>query len=1304
MEPMTVKNNRGVTTVYKGHCISATCYQSVDQVRIKLGEIRGRRQSTEARRSVSVAAIPNGAPRQATVSRSSADLYSPQSPRKHSAHLSPQPQFSPRASVKLPPVSPLATGKDDDPSRPARLVRPDESMRNVPSVPLVPSERRTSLEPSQFDQLHNSQSEFNSSHTSTGNNSNRFNASATDLRESAIPAAPKDSGDIPLLSLPDETILIHPVIAEFKAALSAGDYIKFLNSLDQKGKNPEIVVEGLGLFRKKLVEDQMARPNGVVLGGNNWMKAMTTPFDRYRHEKEVVVSGLVTMITLSNLPGNYKGPITKKGGVDVLLKLMDDYAVDEEVIELVCAAFACLTANERGGLNGKYEKVTKVVRRLADLLCSSDQVGREYFLLPLSNLSKQRKRLVETGRSPWYDVRDCLSNVAGAAAIVEVLEFRGIKPPAAEAGLSLLWKLSVPKDEQEPKDSFVVTDELVNSVVASMKRFNSYGVVLAGIRALANLALKIEFPREWAAPAAASIDHFLLENSSQVDEEMAICALHAFCNLFANESTRAAIISSDEAIQCSLSLFDKFPSCESLVEFGCLTIAHAGAEDQATKQLIVDLGGLDLVREAFSEYISATGGSDHSLEVKDAIFCAVASLSGCEAGAKQIMESRLLDSVQTALAVETDEDFRSVLEVVLRNTIAASNGFSSSVAPASKTELRQQPGLFSYLIQSADTEASVVTLLGELNELGKAGLEAYGNGGFDALLSKMSQYRDSASVQEQGCQALAQVYYYLPFTNLDAPTQVPAGGWAVIFGLQAVEILQIALRVHRGHTHVQNQCFCALSNFLTPICALDSYSDERLVVGQWLESGLNDILDVMNENATIVSIQKHGLNLLWHLFCLCSKETLQRWKLRALQRIFDTMTQLKEDDEVLLLACDALMGLQADQESLNFMGESIIVQLVESLHSDNSEVVSLASAVLAILVKNVFVASSHAMQVPNVIGILIACMNSNQSDCDIQIYVCSALESLINFEDFSLRAEIAHDGGLDAICDALRLHGTSPRLVEFACRVLSLVIPSSDGNAITAMRSPLGDTLLRVLQAHVDNSDTESAVMDALWTCCSQDDYFKHLLVGSDSLSVVVQVMTLQLGSAEVQRSGCSLLWILSSYGNGKEAIGHFGGVAAVVNALLAHNESTTVQKEGLTALKNLATASNNKGMIEEAGGEDAVLYALWIHYRHPQVISSAYSALNNIAVDSATKTVKMMNEKTIENCVFAMSRFSTDETVQKNVCFYLKSLSYLPANLETMGRYSDQLIPLLYAAADTFPQYCRDRAVSVIGKIQQYS
>jgi len=168
-----------------------------------------------------------------------------------------------------------------------------------------------------------------------------------------------------------------------------------------------------------------------------------------------------------------------------------------------------------------------------------------------------------------------------------------------------------------------------------------------------------------------------------------------------------------------------------------------------------------------------------------------------------------------------------------------------------------------------------------------------------------------------------------------------------------------------------------------------------------------------------------------------------------------------------------------------------------------------------------------------------------------------------------------------------------------------------------------------------------------------------------------------------------------------KETIGVCGGVPAVVNALLAHSQSTTVQKEGLATLKNLATTSDNKRAIEQVGGEDAVLWALWIHYKDPQVVSSAYSALSNIAIDSPTNSVKMMSEKTFENSTSVLKRFSSDESVQKNVCSYLKSCSCLPGNLKLIKHHGDELVPLLQVAAEKFPDQCCDQAIDVISKIQ---
>eukprot|EP00526_Cylindrotheca_closterium_P029028 CAMPEP_0113603662 /NCGR_PEP_ID=MMETSP0017_2-20120614/1394_1 /TAXON_ID=2856 /ORGANISM="Cylindrotheca closterium" /LENGTH=1147 /DNA_ID=CAMNT_0000512061 /DNA_START=123 /DNA_END=3562 /DNA_ORIENTATION=- /assembly_acc=CAM_ASM_000147 len=1067
----------------------------------------------------------------------------------------------------------------------------------------------------------------------------------------------------------------HPVVAEFRTMLSEGNYIKFLNDIDQKGNLPEIVIEGFGLFRHFLSRDQMARPNGVVLAGPNWFKAATIPFERYKKQPEVIIAGLTTMTTLSHLPGPYKATMTKRSAVDLVLKVLDEFAMDESVISAACGLINALSTDEREGLNGKHPKVTIVINRMIALLHNPNQVGNQYALKPLRNFARQRKKLIETGRSPFMDVMDGLANEYGTIALVRVLNSFYLEPNIAEAGLTLMWKLSVPSDELGSIDMFPATDDVIRTITRCMEQFNAYGVVLQGSRTLANLALRISFPAQHAAPAIAPVKQFVRENPRQVDEEMAICAVHSFCNFSANTASRTAITYNAEAMKLTLSLISKFPDIPAIVDVGCLAVAYACAHDIRTKHSVLELGGLEIVADAFAEHLES-GEHDLNLEVKDSIYCAIASLSGCARGALHIKQSPLLNSLQNALSFEMDPDFRMALEVTIQNTNEVkAEGKSVENSTAPRTQLHQQPKMFAQMLQNANNEQSVVALFRDLCLLGEAGLECYNNEGFDELTSMMSQMSNSREVQEYGCKALAIAFYYLPFTHIDSPTQLPHGGWALVYQRQTIECIQNAIRIHQNSVDVQRYAFRALINFVAPVCELDEKAVERVGVGQWLEACLNDVLETLNENPADAALQKLGLELFWIIFSTLSPEVLQRFKMRALQQIFETTRQMRDSDEVLKLACDTLMALENDPESLDFMGESIIVQLLDSLLSPDFDLVERTSSVLAILLKNVFIASGHALQYPNVTDHLVTCMSTNRSNCKVQINMSSSLESLINFEDASLRAKIALDGGVEALCDALRTHGSDPILVEFACRVLFLVIPSS-GNHVTSMRNMLSVSLIQVLHTHMNNAEAEAAAMDALCTCCGQDEYFKNELIRQESLNAIIQVMGHQLGSAEVQRAACSLLGVLSSHGNrGKEVIGGFGGATAVVNALLAHNKSSSVQKEGLSTLKNLATTAENKRAIEQAGGEEAVLYALWTHYKNPQVVSNAYSALNNIAVDPPTKSVKLMNEKTFENCSSAMKRFAKDEGVQKNVCFYLKSCSYLQGNLEMMNRYAGKLV-----------------------------
>eukprot|EP00536_Pseudo-nitzschia_multiseries_P017625 jgi/Psemu1/248273/estExt_Genewise1.C_16850002 len=305
------------------------------------------------------------------------------------------------------------------------------------------------------------------------------------------------------------------------------------------------------------------------------------------------------------------------------------------------------------------------------------------------------------------------------------------------------------------------------------------------------------------------------------------------------------------------------------------------------------------------------------------------------------------------------------------------------------------------------------------------------------------------------------------------------------------------------------------------------------------------------------------------------------------------------------------------------------------------------------------------------LAILNRAMNTHGDNVNVQING----GNLLDRQSISLVIELSYS----VVLDCLHIHESDTNLQRSGLSALAVSIR---------------------LENHVENSDVVSAILDVLCTCCDRDDHFKNYLLEENRARMIINTMQLNLGSIGAQLNGCNLFSILSNFGNGKERIGKYGGIPTIINALLAHNDSTGVQRKGLVALKNLATAPANKPIINDMGGESSVIYALWINYRNPEVVSIGLSALNNIAVDPVTRSVAKMNEQAIIIVVAAMRNFPMDECVQKNACFYLKTCSYLPENVQMMCEQSEDLLPLLLQAGESFPDHCLNRANAVITKI----
>jgi hypothetical protein len=1334
-EPMTVTNAYNEVTVYKGYCIAPTCY-TLERAKQMLGEIPVKKPSTAATEALMSARPTASRP----MYQPPPSSLSPAAPgggdgrsRRIARSASEEALFRRNNFTAIGRTSDHSEGSGAH-NRTRRLSGSDHRKyvpRNSNGDQHAEGggshhQRTYTADSSQYSAYQQRSGLAQDFSNNSGRNERslvsppnlNFHESAGSLNNEALPDTKlRAVSSAPLMALPlfsDEgdrtpsTITEHtepsesddPIVRSLEEKIKEHNYIDYFNLLDNKKREYHHVLEGFRLLRYYMVRDHMLRPEGTVLVGDNWVKVINEKIQtsQQRNERELVVSGLVTLLTISRQGMNfpYKRALVRKDTMDLTMKLFESCSEDEEIMDAACSLVVSLSLHEKNSLNAKsFPRIAILVRKLVNVVLSDDHCGKGLALRALFHISNQRKKAETTGKTALHDVRNALGNQPSIRAILEAISSEQDSPPIVAAGLSLLWKICLPKEEDNSKITGALIGN-ISSVVQILEQVNATCEIEAACGLLTNLALDQMFPTELAQRVAVRICD-LMNNPENRTREVASVVNHSFCNLLANPYTKKGVVLVGTTVMNTiLTLMEEYAGEEEIVEYGCLAVSHGAFQNPEMKNYLAGPEFFNRAMSAFDTFV-ASRGDQASLPVKDATLCFFACVSGCDVGANALTDSGLGARLQAMLARELDVDFKRILEVIARNTakFMENNGSGGGL-------LRPQPYLFLQLLRNAASEEDVASVIQELRVVGAAGLPALGNHGFDELLTALTRHEYSPAVQTEGSNLLAEIYYRVPLDAVESPTQLPGGSWAVLHRKKVVDLLCSAIGGHPGDTQTQIASMMALENLLAPLCCADPSSPNVIQVQGWLEPVWKQAIGALATTPDNEKLQISGLHLCWILTIISSKKELRNWVLSLLQQVCDTMDRFTSDEDLTSVACDILLQLKENQDCTEFMGNSSCVgYMVGLLNSDNVEFVDRASAILSTLTTKVFMAVNQMMQVPNIIRQLISCMNSQQSQHHIVTNICVILEALLNFEDTKLRYSIVENGGVAALCSAIDAHQANATLCKDACRVISLLVPCLDASALGTLKASLESTLIPLIQVHVDNPESEAAVLDLLWALGSTDDYFKGVLQSEQNLQLIVQAMSCHLGSGDLQRSGCGMLWLLSGYGNGKRLIGQLGGIQAILNAMLAHNQSTSIQKEGLTALKNLATEATNKPLLAEHDCVQVVTYALWINYQQPLVISSALSALNNIAIDSRTKSVAPLPPAILDITLSAMRRFPMDEVLQSNACFYLKSCTYLPDNRGLMKQHTKEIFSVLQQASTNFPNSCQERAQSIMKKVQ---
>ncbi|KAG7348506.1 Armadillo/beta-catenin-like repeat protein [Nitzschia inconspicua] len=1316
-EPMTVEDEYGNITVYKGHCIQATCYSSVDQVKELLGEIPKKKPP---RSSIPVSPVPMNSGSKAS-SPPSFSLSSSSSARKPfqpgSVYIPPSaPNLRAEGSMNIVDVSNHGEENADQDS--SGYLELSEKLKGLPSEDGINcfSKKSTLLPKTSSRLLRHSlrstayESEFSLyEHGSRGSHvyeSIRSSFLSTNIGSSSRGLPREHSQFLVGSTLMDAGVgsregTDNGDIVELKAQLSEGDYVKFIAELDRRCSNglvegeKAIVLDGLRLLRFHIVKDQLSKPNGVVLPGENWVKTINLKMEDCMSDKDIVVSSLLTFLTFSTLPcSTYKKSMMKKGGVETVMKILDHCKGDELVPALACSLFISLGLSEKDGLNAKFDKIVILVKRLVALV-ANNECGRDFALRALFHFSFQRRKAAETNKSLSHDVKLFLSTEENLRSLCEVITEKNIRETAVESSLSLLWKLSCPKDNEE-EDMFPVSPDLVDSIITAMNTFKSASIREAGCGILANIAMRENFPSERIEAALACIHSFLHipDYEGTVDEGLATCAMHAICNMLEEPSfVKVPMAVQTNVFEATLAIMKQFPESEELIEFACLVLAHASRENHAIKEALVLMGGFGHVMAAFEEFVTKRAEKP-SLGVKDAALCALASLTGCRVGAKAVLNSGLLEILQTLLAVETDKDFADILDIVIRNTESALTG-GFEVHPLNST--CEQPQIFWDRLKNSESAAEAASILQYLIEMEHRGPTepVVREQDLSTLQSILLIYRNSEQVQESGCALLSEMYYYIPDSS-----KVTEGPWDPQQQRKSLQSIDTAMYTHQENADVQiNGCLVILNL----MAGLSTQGSDRSAAIFMMDRCLNRISETLLFHESNKTVQKRAIAALGACIGISDDSILTGWNARIIHQLLDALAKFRMDSEILTLALEDLMILLGLRYGFDTIRNSIGISLLfDLLGSSNADVCMRAAAILALLVEIDFMVSSQIMEFPDSISKLFLCMHNNQDNQGLQVCISTIQESLVNYADSIAIEQILQNNGVASLCNLMSIHRNNGDFVLSTCHILSSIFPNLDSNTLKSMSDLIKQSLVDALERHVENADVEAAIFDALKACCLREDIFKRLLLEESRIRMILSAMQLNLGSSELQRSGCGLIRMLSSFANGKVIVGNCGGIPTIINALLAHNESTAVQKEALVALKNLAIAPSNKKMLADSGAENAVMCSLWIHYKDPQVIAYGLSAMNNIAVDSQTRSVAEMKDQMLMIVIAAMSRCRENAEVLKNACFYLKSCSYLSTNLHLMKRRREQLVPLLLWAAESFPDHCRERAKNVVFKIEQ--
>ena len=1307
-------DEQGQIKVYKGYCISPTCY-TMAQAKQELGENSGKshKELTQSDRSKEEL--------ESDPKRTNTDLQNSGGSSRHNRALlnsSNDLVASGFASMPDHPHSPSQYGQ-------IRSIYGLEHRFSDPSEKLAHSARRVKSHSTDSINATLGKGRNPLSSSDPGPQHRPTNSHTSVPCRSATQPRGRSQQNIAPLSRISPTTEENPVeaaIHNLEEEAERLDGYQFLLQMDCHRAKHQVVQRGLQLMRELVFNIHQTRPETKYCFTNDsWCKTIKSAMSEHEGV-QIQEEASMTIACLCSISNKYKADLIRNNNSKEVVEAMETHPSAEGSC---CIALECLTRTEGTHADWREDHAATAFEGIKSMLSHPLHSGTNYAILALYNLS-----LHENFRPEFVSdhMRVIFAKPEILKTLTDVIQDDSIAEGVIEAVLSLLqrfWVRFVDDSANGDAPPAASSPASVLSALVVAIYNNGSASLYEGICTLsACLQIPSSTDIEWKQTLSDAIWTILTRHTTV--EAVQLAGLNALCNLFGESSRRGENVAElDRIVEAIIFAMNNFVRSVAIQARGCLALASICISMDWYKEVVVRKGGITTIADAFRSHVVNVKASFAAVDdVKVSACSALASLALSNAAIPELQGSNLLFDFHAIIEKDGISSEQPCVQTCVMNLISISLLASSETStgeastPSTQSEYTFLAELATQCLLQSLNEEDAQTLLATLNAISARApytldliLSLSDGAGTVRIKDLLQEHAENASIQEAGCALLANMYFRVPFEGeLNLSSHLSVGSNSVHAKTHSPEeilVIRSAMDNHKTNVHVVKNACEALCNFIcgANVVAPDPdyihISQETSLLFSGVPKEADCAMVIHKENPEAV---KAVLRLVLVTIRLLGADEAQLCSANLISRIFETMIRFPYDQEIHQTACSILgrfVSLENESIDASTANAEGLRALLLSLRMENEAVVSTAITIISSLLQRVFTISNDIIEIDEYFECLIDCMYRFQESAQVQAEACSILTSLATLNDPIVKTIIADVGGVTVVMYAMRTHRIQEIVVEHACNALGSLAEGIPDTVLLSIREYICAELLKALEEYRNKEGVTCATLEALCEFCHRDEYFEDQLLDSNAVPSIVKAMLQHLRTEEVQMAGCKLFWMLACKNDeNKRVLGAWGAVRALLSAMLAHIGSNAIQNEALTALKHISRVSSNKEALRGNEAEIVIRLTMYAHLDKPQVISTAMSALNDLAVDTESRNVETVADETV-NCILqAMKIHASDVEVQKIACWLLRSFTFNNRNLTLMRASQGELHRLLLAASFSFPEECSDRAQDILEKL----